>query len=64
MGGVNLAQEDRLKHCENIIEAFFQLSKSRSYMKATAREGEIKDIAIILKKELIDFLNKTKVEMC
>lgn len=63
-GGMNLAHEDRLKHCDNIIENYFALSKSKSYLKATVREGEIKDIAISLKKELNDFLNKTKVDMC
>jgi hypothetical protein len=61
---LNLAHEDRIKHCDNIIESYFSLSKSKSYLKATVREGEIKDIAISLKRELTDFLNKTKVDMC
>ena len=63
-GGMNLALEDRLKHCDNIIDSYLTLSKSKSYLKATVREGEIKDIAINLKKEVNDFLNRTKVDMC
>jgi hypothetical protein len=63
MGGVDLAREDRIKNCDNVIDAFFQLSKSRSYMKALSRDGEIKEIASKLNRQLQDFLNKTKAEL-
>jgi len=63
MGGVDLAREDRLQKCEGVIEAFFQLSKSRSFLKSTERGGEISEIAITLKRQLFDFLNKTKAEL-
>lgn len=48
MGGVDLAREDRIQKCEAVIEEFFKLSKSRSYMKALGREGEIKTVASTL----------------
>ena len=48
MGGVDLAREDRIQKCEAVIEEFFKLSKSRSYMKALGREGNIKEIASTL----------------
>jgi len=63
MGGVDLAREDRLQKCESVIEAFFQLSKSRSFMKALGRDGEIKQVANQLNMHLQDFLNKTKAEL-
>ena len=63
MGGVDLAREDRVRNCDNVIETFFQLSKSRSYMKALSRDGEIKEIATKLHRHLQDFLNKTKAEL-
>lgn len=63
MGGVDLAREDRIQKCEAVIEEFFKLSKSRSYMKALGREGEIKEIASTLQRHLQDFLNKTKAEL-
>ena len=63
MGGVDLAREDRIQKCEAVIDEFFKLSKSRSYMKALSREGEIKEIATTLKRHLEDFLNKTKAEL-
>ena len=33
MGGVDLAREDRLAKCDQVIEAFYQLSKSKSFLK-------------------------------
>ena len=46
MGGVDLAREDRIAKADAVIEAFFQLSKSRSFSKSTERGGEITEIAI------------------
>ena len=63
MGGVDLAREDRLQKCEGVIDAFFQLSKSRGFLKSAERGGEISEIAITLKRQLFDFLNKTKAEL-
>jgi hypothetical protein len=62
MGGVDLAREDRVRNADNVIECYFQLSKSRSYLKSMGREGEIKEIAGKLNRTLQDFLNKTKAE--
>lgn len=33
--GVDLAREDRLSKCDAVIESFFQLSKSKSFLKST-----------------------------
>jgi hypothetical protein len=33
MGGVDLAREDRLAKIEAVIESFYQLSKSKSFLK-------------------------------
>ena len=64
MGGVDLAREERIAKCDGVIECFFTLSKSRSFLKSTERGGEISEIAISLKRQLFDFLNKTKAELC
>ena len=63
MGGVDLAREDRLQKAEGVIDAFFNLSKSRAFLKSTERGGEISEIAVGLKRTLFDFLNKTKAEL-
>jgi hypothetical protein len=44
-GGVDLAREDRIAKCDLCIEAFYQLSLSKSLTKCIKREGEISDIA-------------------
>lgn len=50
MGGVDLAREDRLQKCEAVIEAYWEMSKSKSFLKSLQRQGEVKDIAIELHK--------------
>ena len=50
MGGVDLAREERIAKCDGVIECFFTLSKSRSFLKSTERGGEISEIAISLKR--------------
>ena len=62
-GGVDLAREDRIAKCDAVIECFFQLSKSHSFLKSTKRGGEISEIAKKLNSYLTDFLNKTKAEL-
>lgn len=59
-GGVDFAREDRLLKCESVIEGYFELSKSRSLAKALQREGEIREVALELRRALDFFLNKTK----
>ena len=63
MGGVDLAREDRIQKCDGVVEAFYCLSKSRSFNKSTERGGEVSEIAKTLKRHLVDFLNKTKSEL-
>lgn len=48
--GVNIAHEERLQKCESVIEAYWELSKSKSYLKSLKREGEVKEIAVDLHK--------------
>jgi len=57
-----LAREDRIRKCDECIEAFFDLSKNRNFLKALTRDGDIKEIARHLKHELELFLNRTKAE--
>ena len=37
MGGVDLAREDRLAKVEAVIEAYWELSKSKSFLKSLQR---------------------------
>jgi len=40
-GGVDLAREDRIAKCDLCVEAFYQLSLSKSFIKCIKRGGEI-----------------------
>ena len=51
-GGVDLAREDRLAKCDGVIDAFFQLSKSKSFLKTIKRGGEVSEIASTLHRHL------------
>ena len=62
-GGVDFAREDRLLKCDQVIDAFFEMNKSPSLSKALSRKGEIKDVALELKRALDFFLSKTKAEL-
>lgn len=64
MGGVDLAREDRLLKIDAVIEAFFQLSKSKSFVKTQKREGEVGELATTLHRHLQHFFNQTKAEVC
>ena len=57
MGGVDLAREERLQKCEQVIDGFFEISKSKSFLKSMARPGEVKDIAMEFNRVLQNFLN-------
>lgn len=57
MGGVDLAREERLAKCEQVIDGFFEISKSKSYLKSMTRAGEVKDIAMDFNRVLQNFLN-------
>jgi len=63
MGGVDLAREDRIGKCDAVIEAFFQLSKQKSFLKTMKRGGEISEVATTLNRNLLHFLDKTKAEL-
>lgn len=52
MGGVDLAREDRLQKCESVIEAFYQLSKAKSFLKTMQRGGEVSELATTLHRHL------------
>lgn len=62
-GGIDLAREERIGKCDEVIECYFQLSKSKSFLKAMKREGEVSEIANTLNRHLQHFLNKTKAEL-
>lgn len=61
--GVDLAREERLQKCEAVIEAYWELSKSKSYQKSLKREGEVKEVATELYKQMQQFFNSTKAQM-
>ena len=63
MGGVDLAREDRIRKCDEVVETFYQLSKSKSFLKTLKRGGEVSEIAVTLNNHLQLFLNKTKAEL-
>jgi len=44
-GGVDLAREDRLAKAELCIDAFNNMSKSKSFIKTLKRGGEITEIS-------------------
>ena len=43
--GVDLAREDRIAKCDVCIDAFYQLSLSKSFIKCVKRGGEISEIS-------------------
>ena len=63
MGGVDLAREDRLAKVEAVIEAYWELSKSKSFLKSLQRQGEVKDLALELHKVMQNFFNATKAQL-
>ena len=60
MGGVDLAREDRIQKCDAVVEAFYEMSKSKSFQKTMSRGGEIKDVALDLNRTMQNFFNQTK----
>jgi cob(I)alamin adenosyltransferase len=60
MGGIDLAREERIQKCDAVIEAYWELSRSKSYLKSLQRQGEIKELAIELNKVMQNFFNATK----
>lgn len=63
MGGVDLAREDRLQKCEAVIEAYWEMSKSKSFLKSLQRQGEVKEVAVELHKLMQQFFNATKAQL-
>ena len=63
MGGVDLAREDRIQKCDAVIEAYWEMSKSKSYLKTLQRSGEVKDVAVELHRVMQNFFNATKAQM-
>jgi len=51
-GGVDLAREDRIQKSELVIDAYFELSKSKSFLKSLNRQGEVSEIANELNRTL------------
>lgn len=62
-GGTDLAREERLAKCELVIDGFFHLSKSQSLGKHLKRQGDVRDVALELRRALDFFLNKTRAEL-
>lgn len=60
---VDLAMEDRLQKCDQVIDLFFEMRKSQGLAKGTKRDGEIKEKSVELVRALDFLLNKTKAEM-
>lgn len=58
-----MAREDRLAKIDAVINVFFQLSKSKSFLKMQTREGEVGELATTLHRHLQHFFNKTKSEL-
>jgi len=44
-GGIDLAREERLAKADLCVEAFHNLSKSKSFLKTIKRGGEITEIS-------------------
>jgi len=60
IGGIDLAREERLAKADLCVDAFYNLSKSKSFVKTLKRGGEITEISTSLEMYLRAFLNKTK----
>jgi hypothetical protein len=43
IGGIDLAREDRLEKADLCVEAFYNLSKSKSFLKTLKRGGDISE---------------------
>jgi hypothetical protein len=58
--GVDLAREERINKVDNCIEEFFKFSKSKGYLKAASRPGEVYEETMRVKNLLTNLLNKTR----
>jgi hypothetical protein len=45
IGGIDLAREERLAKADLCVDAFYNLSKSKSFVKTLKRGGEITEIS-------------------
>lgn len=51
-GGVDLAREERIAKADLCVDAFYNLSKSKSFLKTLKRGGEITEISSQLQMHL------------
>jgi len=61
-GGVDLAREERLKKCDACVEQFYNFFKSKGFLKAQKRKGDVAELSMNLHGRLLMFLNKTKAQ--